>query len=365
MATTDADRQPLLSKIPAPFTPPPMLLQPGVEKLSTRTTIPPSVIFPDPAFTGARLDTSKRRRLPQCIAHRGYKAAYPENTILAFRKALEVGAHALETDVHYTRDEVVVLSHDATLKRCFGREEKITDCEWKDIQDLRTLAQPHEPMPRLEDMLELLREPGKEAVWLLVDIKLDNDAESIMRLLGETLCPSNQRIGGEGTVDWRSRVVLGIWAAKYLPLAQQHCPGFPVMHIGFSVPYARHFLAAAPHVGFNMLFPMLVAPGGRSFIREAQGPPYRRKVLAWTVNAVERMEWCIRRGLDGVISDDPALFCRVCEGFDEGKKEAWWPMGWRGYTEIWRIWAWVMVVGWWWRKRFLPVASKELIVRQG
>ena len=51
------------------------------------------------------------RRLPQAIAHRGYKAKYPENTLLAFAKAVDAGAHALETDIHTTMDGEVVLSH--------------------------------------------------------------------------------------------------------------------------------------------------------------------------------------------------------------------------------------------------------------
>lgn len=50
-------------------------------------------------------------RLPQAIAHRGYKAAYPENTLGAFRGAVGVGSHAIETDLHLSKDGVVVLSH--------------------------------------------------------------------------------------------------------------------------------------------------------------------------------------------------------------------------------------------------------------
>lgn len=52
-----------------------------------------------------------RRQLPQAIAHRGYKMAYPENSMAAFRSAVEIGAHAIETDLHLSRDGVVVLSH--------------------------------------------------------------------------------------------------------------------------------------------------------------------------------------------------------------------------------------------------------------
>ena len=61
-------------------------------------------------FASKRLDTSGRS-LPQVIAHRGYKVKYPENTIRAFEDAVEAGAHALETDLHLTKDGVVVLSH--------------------------------------------------------------------------------------------------------------------------------------------------------------------------------------------------------------------------------------------------------------
>ena len=50
-------------------------------------------------------------KTPQCIAHRGYKAKQPENTMAAFRVAAAVGTDAIETDLHLSRDGVVVLSH--------------------------------------------------------------------------------------------------------------------------------------------------------------------------------------------------------------------------------------------------------------
>lgn len=51
------------------------------------------------------------RRFPQTIAHRGYKAEHPENTMKAFEGAIEAGSHAIETDIHLSKDNVVVLSH--------------------------------------------------------------------------------------------------------------------------------------------------------------------------------------------------------------------------------------------------------------
>lgn len=55
--------------------------------------------------------TFNKDGFPQAIAHRGYKAEYPENTMGAFRGAIEVGAHAIETDLHLSKDDVVVISH--------------------------------------------------------------------------------------------------------------------------------------------------------------------------------------------------------------------------------------------------------------
>ena len=49
--------------------------------------------------------------MPQTIAHRGYKAEHPENTMGAFRGAVEVGANAIEMDIHLSKDGEVVISH--------------------------------------------------------------------------------------------------------------------------------------------------------------------------------------------------------------------------------------------------------------
>ena len=51
------------------------------------------------------------------VAHRGASAQYPENTMLAFRRAIEQGVDALELDVHLTADDELVIIHDSTLER--------------------------------------------------------------------------------------------------------------------------------------------------------------------------------------------------------------------------------------------------------
>jgi hypothetical protein len=74
----------------------------------------PRVGFPTATFAFARKDVSGTRK-PQAIAHRGYKAKFPENTMGAFKGAVDVGADAIETDIHLSKDGVVVLSHVSRL----------------------------------------------------------------------------------------------------------------------------------------------------------------------------------------------------------------------------------------------------------
>jgi len=66
-------------------------------------------LFSKAHFRHSRVDQDVY--LPQNIAHRGFNGQYPENTILAIEKGIEVGAHAIEIDLHISRDGVVVLSH--------------------------------------------------------------------------------------------------------------------------------------------------------------------------------------------------------------------------------------------------------------
>ena len=68
------------------------------------------------------------------IAHRGASAYAPENTLAAFRRALELGADALELDVRLTRDGEVVVAHDATLLRMTGDPRRVAQCTLAELR---------------------------------------------------------------------------------------------------------------------------------------------------------------------------------------------------------------------------------------
>jgi glycerophosphoryl diester phosphodiesterase len=87
------------------------------------------------------------------IAHRGSSGERPENTLPAFRLAVQQRADMIETDLHLTRDGVIPLTHDATLAHLGGRGE-VADVTWA---ELRTLdAGGGERVPLLDDVLDEL-----------------------------------------------------------------------------------------------------------------------------------------------------------------------------------------------------------------
>lgn len=68
------------------------------------------------------------------VAHRGYSAAYPENSLLAMLAAIASGARAVECDIQFTQDGVPVLYHDASGQRLSAQPVDITQSSWQAIK---------------------------------------------------------------------------------------------------------------------------------------------------------------------------------------------------------------------------------------
>lgn len=211
-------------------------------------------------------------------------------------------------------------------------------------------------MPRLADLLEYLAEPDLSEIWVLLDIKIDNNPDDVMRLIASTIQAAPQ----PSARPWNQRIVLGIWAAKYLPLCHKYLPDFPISYIGLSLYHARQFLRA-PNVCFNMHQYSLCGPCGRRFIREAHSAS--RPVFAWTVNAENMMKWCIQRGLDGVITDDPKRFNEICDEWQGAAEPAHRPtVGQLLYACY--FWFLVLIFGKLYRFRFPETVQDSLKLRQ-
>lgn len=95
------------------------------------------------------------------FAHRGYSSKYPENTLLAFDKALSAGAEAVEFDVHKTKDNKLVVIHDENIKRTFNGNGLIKDLTLAELKSYSSNNSEFKEsklckIPTLDQVFELL-----------------------------------------------------------------------------------------------------------------------------------------------------------------------------------------------------------------
>lgn len=117
-------------------------------------------------------------------AHRGLhdnQSDAPENSMNAFRKAIEAG-YGIELDVQLSKDEVPVVFHDYTLKRICGVEGKVSDYTYEELQQF-SLCNTDQKIPRFADFLSLV--DGK--VPLIIEYKIPGGLTQVCPLADQLL----------------------------------------------------------------------------------------------------------------------------------------------------------------------------------
>ncbi|NQT88994.1 glycerophosphodiester phosphodiesterase, partial [bacterium] len=97
-----------------------------------------------------------------CVAHRGFSAQAPENTLAAVKAAMQAGADGCEFDVYASKDGVAVLMHDAKVDRTTNGKGKVTDLTMAELAKLdagswKGKAFASEPVPTLVDVLKAMK----------------------------------------------------------------------------------------------------------------------------------------------------------------------------------------------------------------
>lgn len=111
------------------------------------------------------LITQSKEVRPALVAHRGYSRKYPENTLLAMRKAFEYGACYVECDVQLTADKVPVVIHDSDLQRISGRPGTVHQLTYEELCAY-SASYPErfgksfcdERIPKLDEFVDLLKQ---------------------------------------------------------------------------------------------------------------------------------------------------------------------------------------------------------------
>jgi len=212
-------------------------------------------------------------------AHRGASRELPENTMRAFRRALELGADALETDVHVTHDGVIVVSHDPDGARIFGEPARIADSSWAEVRAWG--------IPSLEEVVTTF-----SGVPINVDLKIDAAAQAVALL---------RKLGAEDQVTLASFQSSTLRKVRALGYRGPTGLGRSEVARLLSLPAAAQRGPLAPPGRAAQLPLSLAKPW---IIRRCHALGLR--VDYWTVNEPALATSLVALGADGIMTDDPA-----------------------------------------------------------
>ncbi len=233
---------------------------------------------------------------PRAFAHRGWhvgELAGLENTLAAFARARDEGYAYVETDVHATRDGVLVVHHDATLRRVAGHPGVLRAMDWADVAPVRVRGR--ERLPRLEEALEAL--PGMR---FNVDLKSPGTLRPMLELLerddvAERVAVASTDEGRLRAVRQRfgDRVVTGVSARAALSLRTRSVlPG----------PLSRYVPVGGDLAQLPVRFAGLPVVDATT-LRAAHGAGLEMHV--WTIDRASDMHRLLDLGVDGLMTDRP------------------------------------------------------------
>jgi glycerophosphoryl diester phosphodiesterase len=227
-------------------------------------------------------------------AHRGASAVAPENTLIAYQKAIEMGADYAELDVRQTKDGAIVLMHDKTIHRTTGVKGFVWDFTLEELKQVEAGSWfgeefRGEPIPTLEEVIRLV----KGRMKLNIEVKISENEPGI--------------------------------AQRVIDIVRSENFSKSCIITSFDMETVKTFKAIAPDLKTGLIFDKEyrsdVFEGNweilssnyelvdAEFMRLAKHSG--KKTYVWTVNDKEEMLRLIGLGVDGIITDKPDLLKSV------------------------------------------------------
>ena len=254
----------------------------------------------------------ERLSKPVTIAHQGGNKVYPDESLLAFTNAVDMGIQVLEMDIHRTRDGVLVINHDQAIDRLTDSSGLIREMSWPELQDVDGaynwspdgLAYPYRgkgvKILSLNAVLDSFPQQVYDIEIKQHDPPLENDLCDLLRQYGVAY----------------DQVIVASFSDETLTRFQHACP-----EVATSLPVNKGtMLYILSRVGLERLLPLdgVVAQLPRSFNTKlgqlkldrryinafAKGD---RQVWVWTVNDSIEMRRMVNMGAHGIITDRPDI----------------------------------------------------------
>ncbi len=241
-----------------------------------------------------------QQQFPLIIAHRGASADVPENTIAAFKEALNQRADAIEIDVRLTADSQLVVIHDSNVKRTTNGSGNVAELTLHDMRNLDAGSwfSPKfsgEKIPTLKEVLSIL-----DSTTLLI-IEIKSELEGI-----------EQKVINEvDAAGKRKQILLKSFYPDVIKTFQRLAPDIPRVYVfAFHIPWLNFTFGTRPRfenvfetpAEYLQIHRLAIT---KSFVEKAHHHKY--KVIVWGVDTEDGMKEMIELGVDGIETAHPKL----------------------------------------------------------
>lgn len=240
---------------------------------------------------------------PIIVANRGAMGYAPENTISAFKMAIELGADALELDLRQTKDGVLVALHDASVDKTTNGKGSVNNFHFKDLQTLDAGSWfdkkfSGEKIPSLQEVINVLN----DSTILIIELKEGDETypgieERVVSLVKEN--------------EIESRTILKSFDPNVLRRLREIEPNIPLCYVyALRIPWLGMIIDRGITFGsiYNIDAEYLQPHRfflSDSFVKDAQSKGF--KIISWGVNSSEAIIESLDYGVDGIETDYPDL----------------------------------------------------------
>ena len=214
------------------------------------------------------------------VGHRGARAYEIENTLESFRKAIELGANAVELDVRTSNDSQLIISHDDNLKRVFGKDVRLSEATLEELKHLTG--------NRIATLEEALRFIDRKVEKILVELKEVSYERKVLDLIRKE--------------KLEDRVII----VSFHEEALAHVRNLDKkIETGLIYSKFKKPIDAALKLNAQYLVPLYRFVHRRDI---AKAHKKNLKVIVWTINTTMEAQNYLAKDVDGIASDKPDIF---------------------------------------------------------
>ena len=261
-----------------------------------------SIFFSVPRrFAQIRWSMNTEYGFPMIMAHRGFSAEAPENTMPAFQKCIDEDFSAAELDVQMLKDGTIIVMHDDNLKRTTGLDKDVWEVTYDEIKNLDNgsfFSSDFEgtTIPTLDEVIKLAGS-GKDKLYLNIEIKRnghdDGIAEKVIKIIEDNNYMNNCDITSQDYSTLEEVRAIN----PYVLTAYTSVIGIGDIET----------LEAADIISIQETF--------ATYENIERIHRAGKRVFVWTINEMETMEKLVNLNVDAILTNNPTLCKAVIDDY--------------------------------------------------